>query len=130
MAATPAFDKTKPHGVVAHGDLAGKDPSELPAFLQNGHYFRPDGSYHSADGQPRKVAKPVVEAPVDALTFNLSDEEVAAALLDPRAEELLFLPHDELVKLVQAANGPMLYGEDSHKKMAAWLVKNTANDGL
>jgi hypothetical protein len=130
-ATTPVFDKTKEHGVIAHGDLAGQEPSALPAFFQNGHYFRPDGSYHSSDGQPKKLA-PAAKAvkPPDSQPYNLTDAQVAELMKDPRAEELEALPRDELVKLINAANGPVIGGEGSQRMMIAWLIKNTKNDEL
>jgi len=121
---TPVFDPDQPHATIMHGDTGDADPSTLPRFQQNGHYFRPDKSYHSPDGLPRKRAAPVEEAPVDTLP-GIDESEVAELLTDPRADQFLELTRDALVALVTAANGPVVSGEGSTRMMAAWLCKHT-----
>lgn len=128
----PVFDSAKPHGTIAHGDLRGEDPSSLPAFIQDGHYFKPDKSYHSPDGQPRKRSSVATgasapEAPAIVNTKpGVPEAEVDALLEDPQAELLLELPRDQIIALVTAANGPVIAGERSTQIMVAWLIKNTA----
>lgn len=131
----PVFDSSKPHGTIAHGDLGGQDPSSLPAYIQDGHYFKPDKSYHSSDGQPRRrqavspgVTAPVTAPPVDTKP-GVPESEVDELLKDPKAEMLLDLPRDQIIALVTAANGPVVAGERSTQMMVAWLIKNTSSGG-
>lgn len=123
---TPVFDPNRDYGLIAHGALPeGKDPSELPRYLQAGNYFRPDFKFHSTDGQPRKREAP----PPDPTSVNtlpgVPADEVEALLQDPRAELLLDTPRDIIVQMVNRLNGPMIAGEGSTRAMIAFIIKHT-----
>lgn len=125
MSTVPVFDADQNHAVI-YGSGGDIDPTSLPRYQQNGHYFRSDHSYHSPDGIARRkdTAVPTLSA-INTLPA-VDEAEAADLLLDPRAEALLELPRDELARLVAAANGPMIVGEGSAQSMVAFLIKNTA----
>lgn len=128
---TPVLDKSKPHGTIMVGAKSDENPGSQPRFAQNGHYFRADGTYHSSDVTPaRKVIAPKVAPSLVQTLPSVDEAEVPALLADARAEPLRELPRDELIKLVQAANGPVIAGDKSTDIMVAWLVKNTKPDDL
>ena len=120
----PLFDPTQEYGEIFHGTTEGVDGSTLPRYVQNGNYFKPDKSWHSADQNAPKRVAPKLVAPVDTLP-TVDASEVDALLKDPRAEELLALTRDHLVELVSAANGAVISGEGSQQMMVAWLIKHT-----
>ena len=130
----PTFDRSRNHGDVMHGVVPdGVSVSALPRYIQDGHYFLGDGTYHSSEDWALKALKKSAAAPsvVAAVTApantlpGVEEKDVENLLKDPRAEQLLELPRDVIISLVNAANGPMYAGEGSTKLMVAWLVQNT-----
>lgn len=127
---TPVFDRSKPYADIFHGGEL-QHPEQHPRYMQNGNYFRPDGSFHSSDGRPgaRQVAQEAKPAPTPQAQKptlpGVGEDELEALLQDPRAPQLLELPRDELKALVDELGGPTVYGERSTELMVAFVLKNT-----
>ena len=123
----PIFDRDRNFGTITHGDLQGKDPSELPRFEQDGHYFAPTRRYLGETGVPKRRPAP---APADPLSINtlpaVPADEVEQILQDPRAEVLLDMPRDAIIAAVNKLNGPMIAGEGSTRAMCAFILKHTS----
>lgn len=119
----PVLDRKQAFGTIMHGN-SGQDALDMPMFHQNGNYFRANGSFHSNDGMVKKKVVAPVKA-VDTLPA-VTDDEMAELLMQPEAEELLAMPRDKIIALVNAGNGPVISGEGSTQRMVAWILKNTA----
>jgi hypothetical protein len=119
---TPVLDRELPYGDIMHGETGDMDVGQMSRYVQDGHYFRADGTYHSEDGVVRPRVVPPVQVVVDTLP-SVDHDEMDALLADPRAEVLLNLTRDHLIELVTLGNGPVIQGENSTKMMVAWLVK-------
>ena len=126
---TPVLDLSRNYGDIFHGEAPpGVAISDLPRYVQDGHYFLPNKTYHSSDAGAKKVtAAPAPVTPpsqVDTLP-GVDLDSVEELMNDPRAEQLMALPRDHLIALVNAANGPTYAGEGSSGLMVAWLIANT-----
>jgi hypothetical protein len=121
----PVLDMTQPMGEIYGSGEPDGQPSAR--YVQHGHYFGANRAYLRSDPGAKLIgALAEVEAISAPADLQIEEAEVPELLTDPRADQLLLMPLDQLAEMVAEAGGPSFSGDNAIKYNVAWLLKFTA----